>query len=157
MLDPDDKIKRDSTWESPPRRQWIFKFFASLALLAFLVGMMLGRLFNPAAVPQYRNSVVQVQSYANGLGVCLKRAAQVQMSYQQGAYQLALLDAYAQAAQGEIMLAEQQLVRWYITPEDGFVRVVFVGLQPLRGQWSQRSSEQQWCADIQIESAVDSN
>ena len=119
--------------------------------------MMLGRLFNPAATVQYRNSVVQVQSYANGLGVCLKRPAQVQMSYQQGAYQLALLDAYAQAAQGEIMLAEQQLVRWYITPEDGFVRVVFVGLQPLRGQWSQRSSEQQWCADIQIESAVDSN
>lgn len=157
MLDPDDKINRDSTWESPPRRQWIFKFFASLALLAFLVGMMLGRLFNPAAVPQYRNSVVQVQSYANGLGVCLKRPAQVQISYQQGAYQLALLDVYGQAAQGEIMLAEQQPVRWYITPENGFVRVVLVGLQPLIGQWSPRSSEQQWCADIQIGSVAASN
>lgn len=157
MLDPDDKINRDSTWESPPRRQWIFKFFASLALLAFLVGMMLGRLFNPAAVPQYRNSVVQVQSYANGLGVCLKRPAQVQISYQQGAYQLALLDVYGQAAQGEIMLAEQQPVRWYITPENGFVRVVLVGLQPLIGQWSPRSSEQQWCADIQIGPVAASN
>ncbi len=119
--------------------------------------MMLGRLFNPAAVPQYRNSVVQVQSYANGLGVCLKRPAQVQISYQQGAYQLALLDVYGQAAQGEIMLAEQQPVRWYITPENGFVRVVLVGLQPLIGQWSPRSSEQQWCADIQIGSVAASN
>lgn len=150
MLDPDSKVERNSTWESLPRRQLVLKFFASLVLLGFLVGMMLGRLFNPAVLPLYANQIVQLQTYADGLGVCLTRAAQVQASHQQGAYQLLLLDTRGQAAQDELILAKNALVRWRLEPQENHINIVFIGLQALAGQWHQRRSDGHWCIDIQI-------
>lgn len=47
MLDPDHKIEGDSTLEVLPRRQLLLKFLASLMLLGFLVGLMLGQLQQP--------------------------------------------------------------------------------------------------------------
>lgn len=150
MLDPDNKIDANSTWESPPRRQWILKFFGSLMLLGFLVGLMLGRFFHPAAQPQFANRIMQLQSYADGLGVCLRRSTQVQASDQQGAYQLLLMNARGQPAQGEIVLSGGELVRWRVEQQDAQVRVVFVGLKPVVGQWHQRTTDAHWCADIHI-------
>ena len=150
MLDPDNKIDANSIWESPPRRQWILKFFGSLMLLGFLVGLMLGRFFHPDAQPQFANRIVQLQTYADGLGVCLRRSAQVQAVDQQGAYQLLIMGARGQSAQGEIVLLSGELVRWRVEPQDAHVRVVFVGLKPVVGQWHPRTTDGYWCADIQV-------
>lgn len=155
MLDPDKKIDANSTWESLPRRQLLLKFFASIALIAFLVGMMLGRLVNPPVPPEFPNRVEQLQRYTDGLAVCLKRATQVQVNQQQGAYQLVFMSTSGSPAQGEIQLADQQVIRWRVQPEAEAVRVVFAGVQPIVGQWYPRSTDQHWCADIRIQLATD--
>lgn len=150
MPDPDNKIDADSTWESPPRRQWIFKVFASLALFSFLVGMMLGRLLEEPKALQYSNTIVQLQTYADGLGICLSEPTQVQVQAEQGVYQLLLLNSKGQAAQGEFALENGKPVRWRVEPQETVMRIVFIGLQPVTGQWRARLNDKLWCVDVQV-------
>jgi len=128
----------------------MLKVFASVALFSFLIGMMLGRLFEEPTTPQYSNTVVQLQTYANGLGICLSEPAQVQAHVEQGVYQLLLLNSKGQAAQGEFSLAEGKPVRWRVEPQETMVRIVFIGLQPVIGQWRARLSDELWCVDVQL-------
>lgn len=111
---------------------------------------MFGRLLDPPAEPKRSNSVVQLQTYADGLAVCLTEPAQIQSSNQQGAYQLLFLATQGQPAQGELFLANSTPVRWRVESQDEVLRIVFIGLQPLVGQWQPRLSETSWCVDIQI-------
>lgn len=150
MFDPDNKIDADSTWESPPRRQWIFKVFASLALFGFLVGLMLGRLLEEPTTPQNSNTIVQLQTYVDGLGICLSEPAQVQAYAEQGVYQLLLLNSKGQSAHGEFALADGKPVRWRVEPQKAMTRIVFIALQPVIGQWSARLSDDLWCVDVQV-------
>lgn len=112
--------------------------------------MMLGRLFEEPRLPQYSNTIVQLQTYADGLGICLSRPAQVQAQAQQGIYQLLLLDSKGQAAQGELTLASGQPVRWRVETQETTVRIVFIGLQPVMGQWRTRINDGLWCVDVQV-------
>ncbi|HZJ95767.1 MAG TPA: hypothetical protein VFD11_09485 [Thiopseudomonas sp.] len=151
MLDPDNKIGANSTWEPPPRKQWQIKFIASLALFGFLVGMMIGRLLEEPQQPEYSKQIVQIQTFANGLGVCLTSAVQVQAVAEQGAYQLRLLNAWGQAAQGEISMPGSSPVRWQLQPVNNRVHITFIGLQALTGQWRPRlADEGRWCADVEL-------
>lgn len=150
MPDPDNKIDIDSTWEFPPRRQWMFKVFASLALFSFLVGMMLGRLLEEPTPPPSNNTIVQLQAYADGLGICLSEPAQLQAQVEQGVFQLLVLNSKGQSAQGEFLLAEGKPVRWRVEPLETMVRIVFIGLQPVVGQWRARVSDELWCVDVQV-------
>lgn len=150
MLDPSNKIDANSTLEVLPRRQLLLKFVASIILVGFLLGLMLGRIFAPQPLPQRSPSIVQLQTYADGLAVCLSQSAQIQEHNQQGIYQLVLLDTQGQSAQGEIILTGNKPVRWRVEPQDSSVRIVFIGLQPVFGHWRQRIAEEHWCADIQI-------
>lgn len=150
MPDPENKIDANSTWESPPRRQWIFKVFASMVLFGFLVGMMLGRVFEEPKTSQYSSTVVQLQNYADGLGICLSAPVQVQAQAEEGIYQLLLFNSTGQAAHGEFALAEGQPVRWRVEPQETMMRVVFIGLQPVLGQWRARTSAALWCIDVQL-------
>ena len=155
MLDPDDKLEADSTWELPPRRQWILKFLASLALLGFLVGLMIGRVVEPPPALQPYNRLLQLQSYADGLAVCFAQTITPQVRHEQGAYYLWFADTQGRNAQGEFVLPLGQLVQWQVESRDTGVQVVFVGLQALQGQWSVRQDQQQWCTDIRISAASD--
>gem|GEM_PF-3528844 len=121
-----------------------------MALFSFLVGMMLGRLLEEPTPPQYSNTIVQLQTYADGLGICLAQPAQVHAQSQQGIYQLLLLDSKGQAAQGELALAGDQPVRWRVEPQETMVRIVFIGLQPVMGQWRARINDDLWCVDVQV-------
>ncbi len=76
--------------------------------------MMLGRLLEESVVPQYSNTIVQLQTYADGLGICLSEPAQVQAQNEQGVYQLLVLNSKGQAAQGEFLLADGKPVRWRV-------------------------------------------
>ncbi len=121
-----------------------------MALFSFLVGMMLGRVFEEPKTSQYSSTVVQLQSYANGLGICLSAPTQVHAQTEKGIYQLLLLNSKGQAAQGELALAEGQPVRWRVEPQETMMRVVFIGLQPVLGQWRARDSDELWCVDVQL-------
>ena len=132
------------------------KFLASLMLFGFLLGLMLGRLTEPPR--QYAHRVIQVQAYADGLAVCLSAPAEIQSSTFEGAYQLLLQDTLGESAQGELILGSTkgatkgsaEPIRWLLEQHNGDVRLIFVGLQPLRGRWQPRVTETLWCADIQV-------
>lgn len=152
MRSPDYKIETNSTLDPLPRRQLLVKFLASLMLFGFLLGLMLGRLTEPPR--QYAHRVIQVQAYADGLAVCLSAPAEVQSSTLEGAYQLLLQDTLGESAQGELILGSTkgsaEPIRWLLEQHNGDVRLIFVGLQPLRGRWQPRVTETLWCADIQV-------
>ena len=136
---------------NPHREQWQIKFFASLALFGFLVGMMIGRVLEGPQQPEFSKRVAQIQSFANGLGVCLTSPVQVQARAEQGAYQLLLLNAWGQTAQGELSMAGENPVRWTLQSVDDTVQITFIGLRALDGQWRPRlTDEGYWCADIEL-------
>lgn len=126
------------------------KFFASLVLLGFLLGLMIGRALEPERVPAPVNHVQQVQTYQDGLALCLARPAQVQATVAHGAYQLVFQNTVGQSAQGELFLAQGEPVRWRLVSQEREARLVFIGLQPVLGRWQPRSTDTQWCVDIQI-------
>lgn len=151
MLDPDNKIDANSTWEPAPRKQWQVKFIASVALFGFLAGMMIGRLLEGPQQLEFSKRVVQIQNYTDGLAVCLTDSVQVQTRAVQGTYQVLLLTTWGQATQGEILLSGEAPVRWQLQTVDETVQVTFIGLQALQGQWHPRLTEKgHWCADIEL-------
>lgn len=113
--------------------------------------MMIGRLLEEPQQLITTKRIVQVQSFADGLGVCLTGPTKVQSHTVQGSYQVLLLDSWGQAAQGEILLTGVIPVRWQLQPDGGMMRIAFIGLQDIAGQWRQRMTDEgYWCADIKI-------
>lgn len=133
-----------------PRRQLLLKFLASLVLFGFLVGLMLGQLEQPNKPVVYSNTVKQLLTYTDGLSVCLREPAQVQTSDEQGIYQLWFADTTGRDARGELILITGERITWRLEQSARHVRVVFIGLQPLTGQWHVRETPEYWCADVQI-------
>jgi hypothetical protein len=152
MLDPDNKIDANSTWEALPRRQLLLKFLASLVLFGFLVGLMLGQLLQPNKPIMPSNTVEQLLTYADGLSVCLREPGQVQASHVQGTYHLWFADTAGREARGVLVLANGERITWRLTPHGRHMQVVFIGLQPLIGQWHVRVTPEHWCAEVQINS-----
>lgn len=153
MLDPDNKIDTNSTWEALPRRPLLLKFIASLMLLGFLVGLMLGKLRQPQAPQIARNTVEQLATYTDGLRVCLRTPASIQAGDIQGSYQVLLADTTGRAARGELTLAGGEKVVWQLQPQADATQVIFTGLQPLVGQWHVNATAEPWCVDLQIKLA----
>ncbi len=153
MRDPDNKFDPNSTWEALPRRPLLLKFLASLVLFGFLLGLMLGQLLHPTKPINDTNPVVQLLTYADGLGVCLKAPTQVQTAHTQGVYQLWFADSSGRDARGEIILAEGPRITWRLEQQASGLLVTFIGLQAVQGQWQARQTTANWCADIQISAA----
>ena len=133
-----------------PRRQLLLKFLASLMLLGFLVGLMLGQLQQPQETYIAKNRVEQLIRYADGLRVCLHEPSLIQAASIQGSYQLLLTRTAGQPARGELTLANDQPVRWQLKPQNNAMQLSFVGLQPLVGQWQEQASAEHWCIDIKL-------
>lgn len=153
MRDPDNKIDANSTWEALPRRPLLLKFLASLVLFGFLFGLMLGQLLQPRKPFNDSNPVLQLLTYADGLGVCLKEPAQVQAAHTQGVYQLWFADSSGRDARGEIVLVGGPRITWRLEQQAGRMQLTFIGLQAVQGQWHARQTAAYWCADVQIHSA----
>lgn len=111
---------------------------------------MLGQLKQPNKPFVYSNTVKQLLTYTDGLSICLREPAQVQASYEQGIYQLWFADTTGRDARGELMLITGERITWRLEQSASHVRVVFIGLQPLTGQWHVRETSKYWCADVQI-------
>lgn len=152
MLDPNNKIDANSTLEALPRRQLLLKFLASLILVGFLLGLMLGKVLHPTPAVTKPNTVEQLLSYSEGLSLCLQEPAQLQEITTQGMYQLLLINTVGRAARGELELARDQRITWRLEPHDGYMQIAFVGLKPILGQWYVRTTPEHWCVDVKIRS-----
>lgn len=118
----------DSTAPDPmPRLRR--RFFASLVLIGFLVGLMLGRLDTPEPVRLQR-----IEPTEDGLRLVFDGEPEVRQQQDvDGAFAL-LLAAEASGRSGELQLAGMP-VRWRLQPGETGLLLHFVATRPLQGRW----------------------
>ena len=150
MRNPDNKFDANSTWEALPRRRLLLKFLASLALLGLLFGLMLGRLLQPTQPTVYTNTVEQLRIYADGLSLCLRKQASIQVTQVEGAYQLLLENTQGRSARGELLLTDSGRINWRVAQQGDALQVTFIGLQPVFAHYYTRFAAEHWCVDVKI-------
>ncbi|ERI53334.1 hypothetical protein EA796_18595 [Pseudomonas sp. AOB-7] len=133
--------RRDDGHSTPvedprPRIRW--RFMASLALLAFLLGSMLGRLFEPAPL-----RIEDAEPWAAGLQVWFNREPEALAEHVQGALSYRFVDAYGRERQGRLDL-DGTPVNWRIQREGRDLRLMLVAARPLGGEWRGAEVDGRW-------------
>lgn len=111
---------------------------ASLALLAFLLGSLLGRLFEPAPL-----RIEGAEPLAAGLQVWFNREPQALEEHLQGALSYRFVDAYGRERQGRLDLGGTP-VNWRIQREGRDLRLLLVATRPLGGEWRGADVDGRW-------------
>lgn len=152
MRQPRQKIIADSTLPELPRRQLRLKFFASLCLVAFLLGLMLGDVFKTQPV-RIHNQLIQITVQEQGLKLCFGAVPQVRSGQTQGMYWLSFEQVLGTPASGQLLLSDnEERVSWRVTPQQEGLQLGLVALQPLQGAWQQL--EEQPCIAVQVTTAT---
>lgn len=111
---------------------------ASLALLAFLVGVMLGRLFEPAPL-----RIEGAEPWAGGLEIHFNREPEVFSEHFDGALIYRFVDAYGREREGRLDLGGG-LVNWRIQRDGRDLRLILVAARPLGGEWRGAAEGGRW-------------
>ena len=111
---------------------------ASLALLAFLLGMMLGRLFEPAPL-----RIEAGEPWADGLQIWFNREPQALAEHSQGTLVYRFVNAYGRERHGRLDLGGTP-VNWRIERDGRDLRLVLVATRPLGGQWRGAKVDGRW-------------
>ncbi len=114
-------------------RQWRIKFFASLCLLAFLAGLMLGKLLKPDPAQPAR--LLQVDMLGPELDLCFSRLPKAAVIDEDGVFAMLFAVEQAEARQGILSLPEGDAASWRLTPRSDGMQLGIVSLQPLQGRW----------------------
>lgn len=120
------------TWREPKRWQWRIKFFASICLLAFMVGLMLGQLIHGR--PDGLARLQSIETLNDGLLLCFSRAVGVAELNEQGFYGLYVQGVKLEPATGSLQLDGHQ-VRWSLQPEQSRARLSLLSLPAISGHW----------------------
>lgn len=110
----------------------------ALALLAFLLGVLLGRLFEPAPL-----RVEDAEPWAEGLQVWFNREPAVLDEHFAGTLAYRFTDAYGRERQGRIDLGGSP-VNWRIQREGRDLRLMLVAVRPLAGEWRGAAVDGRW-------------
>lgn len=128
----------DSTLAEPDPRPKLFpRFLASIALFFFLVGMMIGRLQDPAPV-----MLDDIQITADGMQLLFDSEPKVTAEHVDGALVMRI-DAEGSSRQGQLQL-DGRNVNWRVLRSKGGLLVNFVAARPLRGQWHGAAEGGRW-------------
>lgn len=143
------KQSRDAefTWREPKRWQWRIKFFASLCLFGFMVGLMLGQLIHGR--PDGLARLKKLEQLDEGLLLCFSRAVGVAEVSEQGLYALYLQGVKLEPAAGSLLVQGHQ-VRWALQPEQSQARLSLVSLPALKGNWQ---GTEKGCIQLRVELA----
>ncbi|WP_369960220.1 hypothetical protein [Pseudomonas benzenivorans] len=132
---PDDG--RHSTSDSGERpRPWL-RVFASLALFGFLIGMMIGRLLQPAEL-----RLQEVELVGQGLHLWFNEAPKVRARHIGGAYVLRV-ETLGREQQGLLRL-QGRAVNWRLQREQRELVLRLVAARPLRGEWHAEEVDGRW-------------
>lgn len=115
--------------------RWRIKFFASVCLFAFMLGLMLGTLLKPDQAGQAQ--LLSVAAEGAELQLCFSQLPKAAVSNQDGAFVMLLAVAPVDAQEGTLVLAAGQTVSWRLAPRSDGMQLGVVGLEPVQGQWSQ--------------------
>jgi hypothetical protein len=123
--------------EPDPRPKLLTRFIASIALFGFLVGMMIGRLSDPAPV-----MLDEIQLTADGMALWFDTEPKLTAEHVHGALVMRI-DAEGSSRQGQLQL-DGRNVNWRVLRSKGGLLVNFVAARPLRGQWHGAAEGGRW-------------
>ena len=117
---------------------------ASVMLIAFLVGLMLGRLFDPP-----RLHIEAVEPWEQGLQLWLNREPQAQAEHVDGALVYRYEDVYGKVRDGQLKLP-LGLVNWRVKRDGRDLLLVLVSPRPLDGEWRGAQVDGRWRARLAL-------
>lgn len=143
QVEDEDYSTVPEDWRRP---LWI-RFLASLALLGFLVGLMIGRLTDSPA------RLLEVQPLEQGLALYFDHRPKLQEQWHEGTFSL-LIDAWGVPQKGQVRV-QDALVNWRLNPLvqtqlKQQLSLGFVAVRPLQARWSQQEVEQGWRLEIEL-------
>ncbi|MBS7662369.1 hypothetical protein I0D00_10515 [Pseudomonas lalucatii] len=126
-----------STSDSGERpRPWL-RVFASLALFGFLIGLMIGRLLQPAEL-----RLGQVEVVEGGLQLWFNEEPAPRAGHFAGAYVLRV-ETLGREQQGQLRL-HGRAVNWRLQRERRELVLRLVAARPLRGEWHAEEVDGRW-------------
>ena len=117
---------------------------ASVMLIAFLVGLMLGRLCDPP-----RLHIEEIEPWEQGLQLSLNREPQAQSEHIDGALVYRYEDAYGRVRAGQLQLP-LGLVNWRLERDGRDLLLVLVSARPLDGEWRGAWEDGRWRARLAL-------
>ncbi len=111
-------------------------------LLAFLIGVMIGRVFEP---PRLR--IEDAEPWAQGLQLWFNREPPQQAEHVEGALVYRYEDAYGRVRDGQLKLP-LGLVNWRIERDGRDLLLVLVSPRPLDGEWRGAQEDGRWRAHL---------
>lgn len=122
----------------------MLKFLASLCLLGFLVGLMLGDVLKKPQQPA-TNQLLHLEEIQDGIRLCFNRLPEVRSGSEQGFYWLGFVSVQGKAATGGLNLPGQGRIKWQLEQRPEGLLLGFAALQPLQGSWQAGTSS---CIDV---------
>ncbi|MGP0173070.1 hypothetical protein ACSVIJ_14440 [Pseudomonas sp. NCHU5208] len=135
---------RHSTPPEDPRPRLRWRFVASIMLTAFLVGVMIGRVFDP---PRLR--VEAAEPWAQGLQLWFNRAPEAQAEPVDGALRYRFEDAYGRVREGQLKLP-LGMVNWRIERDGRDLLLVLISPRPLSGEWRGSEVDGRWRVQLTL-------
>lgn len=117
---------------------------ASVMLIAFLVGMIIGRAFDP---PHLR--VEAAEPWEQGLQLWFNREPQVSAEHVDGALLYRFEQAYGRVREGQLKLP-LGLVNWRIERDGRDLLLVLVSPRPLSGEWRGSEVDGRWRVQLAL-------
>lgn len=117
---------------------------ASVMLIAFLVGSMIGRAFDP---PRLR--IEQVEPWEQGVQLWFNREPQALAEHADGALRYRFEDAYGRVREGRLSLP-LGLVNWRVERDGRDLLLVLVSPRPLDGEWRGAEEDGRWRVQLAL-------
>ncbi|VXC95772.1 conserved hypothetical protein [Pseudomonas sp. 8Z] len=136
--------ERHSTPPEDPRPRLRWRFMAAVMLIAFLVGMMIGRVFDP---PRLR--IEDAHSWEQGLQLWFNREPQALAEPFDGALRYRFEDAYGRVRDGRLELS-LGLVNWRIERDGRDLLLVLVSPRALHGDWRGSEVDGRWRVQLAL-------
>ncbi|GIZ12494.1 hypothetical protein [Pseudomonas sp. NCCP-436] len=134
-----------STPVEDPRPRLLRRFLASLALIAFLLGVLLGRLFETP--PLY---IEEAQASERTLQLWFNREPQASAEHLDGALIYRFADAYGRERAGRLVL-DGVPVSWRIRRDGRDLRLLLLASRPLYGDWQLNKEDGRWRLQLTLQ------
>ncbi len=116
----------------------------SLALFGFLIGLMIGRLLQPAELRLER-----VEAAGQGLQLWFNVEPRVRAGHFEGAYILRV-ESLGREQQGQLLL-QGKVVKWRLRREGRELLLRVLATRPLRGEWHAEELDGRWRLTVRLD------
>nr|WP_090441000.1 hypothetical protein [Pseudomonas benzenivorans] len=140
--EPEDE-RHSTPAEAGRPRPWL-RVIGSLALFGFLIGLMIGRLLQPAELRLERVEVVE-----QGLQLWFNVEPRVRAGHFEGAFILRV-ESLGREQQGQLPL-QGKVVKWRLRREGRELLLRVLATRPLRGEWRAEELDGRWRLTVSLD------